>query len=593
MAGFVPASVDLQIQEDIAVNKKSKAALSRRELEKTPTGIKGLDEIADGGLPKGRPTLVCGPAGCGKTLLAMEFVVRGALEYNEPGVFFAFEETEAELVRNVSSLGFDLPSLAARKKLMVDYVRIERSEIEETGDYDLEGLFIRLGHAIDSIGAKRVALDTIEVLFSALSNAFIVRSELRRLFRWLKEKGVTAVVTAEKGDGSLTRHGLEEYVADCVIVLNHRVTDQISTRRLQVVKYRGSRHGTNEYPFLIDQGGFSVLPLTSMGLDYEVPAEHVPTGVPRLDTMLGGKGFYRGSSILVSGTAGTGKTSLAGAFALAACGRGERCLYFAFEEARSQIVRNLRSIGMDLEPWVRQGLLRFRAARPTGQGLESHLVGMCHQIDDFKPKAVVLDPVTNFVAVGSLEEVKSMLSRLLDFLKSKQITLLCTSLTGGGDNEQQSEVGISSLMDTWLLVRNLEANGERTRGLYVLKSRGMAHSNQVREFVLSDKGIELIDVYVGAGAVLTGSARVAQEARERAEALAAQLQIEAKQREIEHERTVAEAEIAALRARVKAGEEDLKRLSDGSMARERGLAAVQAELSRRRMADASSSGHGS
>jgi circadian clock protein KaiC len=575
------------------MNKRRKTTQPRRELEKTPTGIKGLDEITNGGLPKGRPTLVCGPAGCGKTLLAMEFVVRGALEYNEPGVFFAFEETDDELARNVSSLGFDLPGLAARKKLMVDYVRIERSEIEETGEYGLEGLFIRLGHAIDSIGAKRVALDTIEVLFSALSNVFTVRSELRRLFRWLKDKGVTAVVSAEKGDGSFSRHGLEEYVADCVIVLNHRVVDQISTRRLQVVKYRGSRHGTNEYPFLIDKGGFSVLPLTSIGLDYEVPTEHVSSGVPRLDTMLGGKGFYRGSSVLVSGTAGTGKTSLSGAFALAACGRGERCLYFAFEEARSQIIRNLRSIGMDLEPWVKKGLLKFCAARPSGQGLESHLVGMCHQIDDFNPKNVVLDPVTNFVSVGSLEEVKSMLVRLLDFLKSKQITLLCTSLTRSGDNEQESEVGISSLMDTWLLVRNLEAGGERNRGLYVLKSRGMAHSSQVREFVLSNKGIGLIDVYVGGGTVLTGSARIAQEARERAEALATQQEIDAKQREIERERAVAEAEIAALRAKVKIGEEDLKRLSNGSLARAQALATSQSELSRRRMADAPASGGGS
>jgi circadian clock protein KaiC len=549
--------------EDIDMKTRFKSG-GPRELEKTPTGIKGLDEITNGGLPKGRPTLVCGAAGCGKTLLAMEFVVRGAMEYDEPGVFVAFEEKEDELAKNVASLGFNLPALEARKKLKIDFVQIDRREIEEAGEYDLEGLFIRLGHAIDSIGARRVALDTIEVLFSAFPNAFIVRSELQRLFRWLKDKGVTAVVTAEKGTAALTRHAMEEYVADCVITLDHRVTDQIATRRLQIVKYRGSRHGTNQYPFLIEKHGFSVLPVTSMGLDYQVPSERVSSGIPRLDTMLGGKGFYRGSSILVSGTAGTGKTSMAGAFGLASCARAERCLYFAFEESPSQIIRNLKSIGMDLERWVKKGLLRFHAARPTGQGLESHLVTMFHLIDEFKPKNVIMDPVTNFNSVGTLEDVKSMLSRLLDFLKAKQITLLCTSLTGGGDDEQQSEVGISSLMDTWLLVRNLEANGERNRGFYVLKSRGMAHSNQVREFVITGKGIDLVNVYVGEGTVLTGSARIAQEARERAEALAAQQEFEARQREMGRKRAAAEAEIAALRAKVSTEEEDLKRLINGS-----------------------------
>ena len=561
-------------------------------LPKSPTGIRGLDEILGGGIPKGRPTLVCGAAGSGKTLLAMEFLVRGALEYDEPGVFFAFEETEEELAKNVMSLGFDLHGLEARKKLKVDYVQVARNEIEETGEYDLEGLFIRLGHAIDSIGAQRVALDTLEVLFSALTDAQIVRSEMQRLFRWLKDKGVTAVVTAEKGESSLTRHGMEEYVADCVVVLENRVTDQITTRRLQVVKYRGSWHGTNQYPFLIEKHGFSVLPITSMGLDHKASTERISSGVPRLDTMLGGKGFYRGSSVLVSGTAGTGKTSLAGAFALASCRRGERCLYLAFEESSSQIARNLRSIGMDLEGQVSKRLLKFHAARPTGKGLESHLVDICHEIDVFKPNAVVLDPVTNFQSVGSIEEVKAMLCRLLDFLKSKQITLLCTSLTGGGDNEQQSEVGISSLMDIWLLVRNLEANGERNRGLYILKSRGMAHSNQIREFVLSNKGIELLDVYVGEGAILMGSARVAQEARERAEAMAARQDLEARQRNMKRKLAVAEAEIAAIQAKVRAEEEELKRLCNGSSAQAQSLATLRMELSRRRMADTPVTGNG-
>ena len=564
--------------------KQAKTA-PRRGLEKVVTGIKGLDEVTLGGLPKGRPALVCGPAGCGKTLLAMEFLVRGAAECGEPGVFMAFEETAEELAKNVASLGFDLHALEAGKKLSVDYVQVERREIEETGEYDLEGLFIRLGHAIDEIGAKRVALDTIETLFSALPNAAIVRAELRRLFTWLKAKGVTAVVTAEKGEGHLTRHGLEEYVADCVILLDHRVIDQVATRRLRIVKYRGSLHGTNEYPFLIGHEGISVLPITSMGLNYPASTDRISSGVPRLDAMLGGKGYYRGSSVLVSGAAGTGKTSLAGGFAVATCGRGERCFYFAFEESPDQIIRNLRSIGVDLEPWVKKGLLKFRAARPTGQGLEAHLVDIQQQVDSFKPAVVILDPVTNLVSVGSKDEVRTMLARVIDLLKSKQITLLCTSLTSAGDAEQQSEVGISSLMDTWLLVRNLETGGERNRGLYVLKSRGMAHSNQIREFVLSSTGMQLVDVYTGPGVVLTGSARVSQEAQERADALAARQEVEAKQRAIERDRAVVEAEIAALRAKLKAGEEDLKRLANGASARTRAIAADEAEMSRLRMAD--------
>jgi circadian clock protein KaiC len=559
----------------MALTKTRGTKPHRPELEKTPTGIKGLDEITNGGLPKGRPTLVCGAAGCGKTLLAMEFLVRGAVEFGEPGVFMAFEETEEELTKNVASMGFDLSRLVAAKKLSIDHVRIERSEIEETGEYDLEGLFIRLGHAIDSIGAKRVALDTLEVLFAGLANESILRAELRRLFRWLKDKGVTAVVTAEKGQTGITRHNLEEYVADCVILLDHRVTDQLSTRRLRIIKYRGSSHGTNEYPFLIEEEGFSVLPITSMGLDYPVSTERVSTGVPRLNAMLGGAGYYRGSSILISGTAGTGKTSLAGAYALSACQRAERCLYLAFEESSSQIIRNLRSIGIDLEPWVKKGLLRFHAARPTLQGLESHLVEIHRHIDDFKPRAVIMDPVTNFNVVGTIEEVKSMLSRLLDLLKSRHITLLCTSLTGGGDNEQQSEVGISSLIDTWLLVRNLESGGERNRGLYILKSRGMAHSNQVREFVMSDQGIELVEPYVGLGMVLTGSARAAQIERERAETVLAQ-------QAAERDRAVVEARIAGLEAELKGAQAELQRASSAASARAEAFAQSETEMQRLR-----------
>ena len=464
----------------------------RAGLEKTLTGIQGIDEITRGGLPKGRPTLICGSAGCGKTLFGMEFLVRGATELNEPGVFIAFEESEQELTENVASLGFDLQALIAKKKMVLDYVRVERSEIEETGEFDLEGLFIRLNHAIDSIGAKRVVLDTIEGLFAGLPNEGILRAELRRLFRWLKDKGVTAVITAERGDGTLTRYGLEEYVADCVIVLDHRVINQISTRRLRVVKYRGSVHGTNEYPFLIGNKGLSVLPITSLGLSHPAPVQRLPTGVEGLDGMFGGKGYFRGSSILISGTAGTGKTSFAAAFAQAACQRGERCLYFAFEESPDQIMRNMGSIGIQLRPFVSQGLLRFHAVRPHHYGLETHLVYINDEARDFKPRVVVIDPITNLISVAESLEVRGMLTRLIDFFKTKRITALSTSLTMADGAEGQSQVGISSLMDTWLLVRNLEQARERNRALYVLKSRGMNHSNQIREFRLSNRGIQVM-----------------------------------------------------------------------------------------------------
>jgi circadian clock protein KaiC len=459
-------------------------------LPKSPTGIPGMDEITGGGLPKGRPTLVAGAAGCGKTLFAMEFLVNGAMQYDEPGVFVAFEENAEELTQNVASLGFDLKKLIKQKKMIIDHVRVERSEIEETGDYDLEGLFIRLGHAIDSIGARRVVLDTIEVLFSALSNQGILRAELQRLFRWLKDKGVSAVITAERGSGTVTRFGLEEYVADCVILLDHRVTEQMSTRRLRIVKYRGTLHGTNEYPFLITKEGISVLPITSVGLDHHASAERVPTGVKELDEMLGGKGYYKGSSILLTGTAGSGKSSLAAAFVNAACRRGERCLYFAFEEATQQILRNMRSIGIDLAPHVKKGLLQFHIARPTLYGLEMHLVTIYDLIREHQPQVVVLDPITDFFAIGSTTEVKAAITRIIDFLKTNQITALFTSYTEE-DVPNESVVGVSSLIDTWISLRNLESNGERHRGLFVLKSRGMSHSNQIRSFQLTDHGIQI------------------------------------------------------------------------------------------------------
>jgi circadian clock protein KaiC len=557
-------------------------------LPKTLTGIEGLDEITYGGLPKGRPTLICGSAGCGKTLLALEFLIHGATKYNEPGVFMAFEETEDDLTKNVASLGHDLQDLADRKKIVVDYVRIERSEIEETGEYDLEGLFVRLGYAIDSIGAKRVVLDTIESIFAGLPNPSILRAELRRLFRWLKEKGVTAVVTGERGDGTLTRQGLEEYVSDCVILLDHRTREQISTRRLQIIKYRGSTHGTNEYPFLIDETGISVLPITSIGLEHKASSERVSSGVPRLDTMLGGKGYFRGTSVLVSGTAGTGKSSLAAHFVEAACRRGERCVYFATEESPDLIARNMRSIGIDLGNWVKKRLLRFDATRPTFYGLEMHLLRMHKLVGETHARVVVIDPITSYICLGDTLEVKSMLTRLIDFFKANQITAFFTSLTEGGSALEQSEVGISSLMDTWILLRHIESNGERNRGIWVLKSRGMAHSNQIREFVFTEHGIELIDVYLGAAGVLTGTARAAQEAKEKAAALLRRQDLERKQRKLEHRKNALEAKIAALRAEFETEKKELEKDIIEQKQHEGVLEQDRAAMAKSRKPDASS-----
>jgi circadian clock protein KaiC len=517
-------------------------------LEKCPTGIKGLDEITKGGLPRGRPTLICGGAGSGKTLFAMEFLMRGAMDYGEPGVFMTFEETPADLAKNFISLGFDLPDMMSRGLIAMDHVKIERNEIEETGEYDLEGLFIRLGSAIDSIGAKRVVLDTIEALFAGLSNAAIIRAELRRLFHWLKDRGMTAIVTGERGDKLLTRYGLEEYVADCVIFLDFRIEEQISTRRLRIVKYRGSSHGSDEYPFLIDESGLSILPITSLGLDYPVSSERISTGIPKLDTMLGEKGFYRGSTVLVSGTAGTGKTSLAATFAEAACRRGERCLYFAFEESPSQIIRNMSSIGMDLNRWVKKGLLKFHSARPSLYGLEMHLLTFHKVIKEFNPQVFIVDPISNLSAAGTQSEVKSILTRLLDYLKMKNISTFLTDLTHFTGSLEHTSEEVSSLIDTWLLLRDIELKGERNRGLYILKSRGMAHSNQIQEFLLTNQGIGLIDIYTGSGEVLTGSARAAQDAGEKAFELASRREADRRLREQERKRNALETKIAALRA---------------------------------------------
>jgi len=555
---------------------------AKTALPKAPSGIRGLDEITDGGLPRGRPTLVCGGAGCGKTLLATEFLVRGAIEVGEPGVFMAFEETAEELAANVASLGFDLRKLQQEKKLAIDYVRVERSEIEETGEYDLEGLFVRLQHAIKTVGAKRVVLDSIESLFSGLPNPGVLRSELRRLFRWLKDQGMTVVLTGEKGEGTLTRNGLEEYVSDCVLFLDHRVNDQTSTRRLRVVKYRGSTHGTNEYPFLIDEGGISILPITSLGLGHKASRERVSSGIPRLDQMLGGKGYFKGGTILVSGTAGTGKTSVAAHLARATCQRGQRCLFLAYEESPDQLVRNMSSIGIDLEPLLRDGALRILATRPSAHGLELHLVATHKAIQQFQPDLVVVDPITNLVSVGTPGETQAMLTRLVDFLKLDGATACFTSLTSGDVESEMTEVGISSLVDTWLVLQIVRANGERNRTLSIIKSRGMAHSNQTAEFRLFDGGIELCDTFLGPSGVLTGSARLAQEATDRASALALDQEIARKEAERERRRRQVEQQIASLREDLAAQDADFERAIQEARNRRERVAEDRGEMARTR-----------
>ena len=523
-------------------------AAPQAELEKCPTGVEGLDEITAGGLPRGRPTLVCGDAGSGKTILAMQFLAQGITRFDEPGVFIAFEENAEDLALNMASMGVNVQRLCAENKLAIDWMHVDAAEIEEAGEYDLEGLFIRIQCAVQRVQARRIVLDSIEALFSSLKNQAVLRCELQRLFRWLKQQKLTALVTGERGDGRLTRHGLEEYVADCVICLDHEVVNQISTRHVRVVKYRGSVHGANQYPFLIGSKGFSVFPITSLGLDCPASSEQISSGIAQLDAMLQGGGFYRGSTVLVSGAAGAGKTSVAAHFVRAACQRGERALYFAFEESREQVIRNMRSIGIDLAPWVERGLLQFHAARPSLCGLETHLAMiLAAVVVEFKPRVLVIDPLSDFLAVGSSGEVKSMLTRLIDFLKTNEITALFTSLTMAEHSVEQSEAGISSLIDCWLLLRNLEQNGERNRVLYLLKSRGMAHSTQVREFLLTDHGVELVDVCVSAGGVLTGSARRDYDARLAEDALRQKEEGERKRLQLERRRRHMETQIDNLR----------------------------------------------
>lgn len=564
---------------------KTEIKFKRNTLPKAPTSIQGLDEITGGGLPKGRPTLICGGAGCGKTLFAMEFLVRGATLYKEPGVFISFEETESELTANVASLGFDLKKLVEQKKIWLEHIQIEKEEIAADGEYDLRALFVRIHQAIESIGAKRVVLDTIESLFTSLPNQTAIRTELRRLFGWLKKKGVTAIVTGERGSGTLTRQGLEEYVSDCVILLDHRVTDQSSIRRLRIVKYRGSTHGTNEYPFLIDEDGFSVLPVTSLGLNHHSSRERISSGIPRLDTMLSGKGYFRGSTVLVSGTAGTGKTSLAAQFVEAACKRGEKVLYFAFEESPSQFMRNMSSIGIHLEQYVQKGLLHFLATRPTLHGLEHHLATSIKLINQIKPQIVVLDPIDAFVIGSNQTEVKIMLLRLVDFLKTNNITAFFANLTKSNSNNELTDMSISSLIDTWLLLRDIEIGGERNRGLYILKSRGMDHSNQIREFILTNNGIELLDVYVGPEGVLTGSARLSQESKNDAEQLLRKQEIERNKYSLELKRAAMEAQIVVLKSEFKETESEALKVIELEKAKTETFAVDKKNMAESRKAD--------
>jgi len=539
------------------MNQKNQQKTSMA-LKKCRTGISGFDEITGGGLPKGRPTLVCGGAGSGKTLFAMEFLLNGATQFNEPGIFISFEENERELTENVASLGWDLEALGREKKIFLDHVYIERSEIEETGEFNLEGLFIRIESALSAVNAKRIAVDSMEALFSGFSDEMTLRAEIRRLFRWLKEKGLTAVITGEQGKGSFTRHGLEEYISDCVVFLDNRMNDQVATRRIRVVKYRGTSHGANEYPFLITEKGFSVLPITSLNLDYPVSTERIPTGVERLDTMLGGQGFFRGSSILVSGTAGTGKSSLAARFAAAACNRGEQALYFSFEESPQQIMRNMGSIGIDLRPPAENGLLHFRSVRASSFGMEIHLSMMVKAINDLNPTVVAIDPISNLRSVGNEKEVKETLTRLIDYMKMKGITSFFTDLTFSGNALEKTENAISSLMDTWILLRDIELNGERNRGMYVLKSRGMAHSNQIREFLITDEGLQLVDAYIGHGGVLTGTSRINQEAVETAEEQLRQQKLERLRRDLKRRENAMESRMQEIKDAFQSEKEEIE-----------------------------------
>ncbi len=549
-------------------------------LKKAPTGIVGFDDVTLGGLPAGRPSLVCGAAGCGKTLFALTFLVNGATQCNEPGVYMSFEEQAEDLSINCASLGYDLDALKASGLLAVDHVRIDRAEIDESGEYDLEGLFVRLGYAIDTVGAKRVVIDTIESVFAGFSNPTVLRTELCRLFEWLKTRGITAIITGERGRDELTRSGLEEYISDCVVVLDNRVEEQIATRRLRIVKYRGTAHGTNEYPFLIDGDGFSVLPVTSSGLHRPVSNETVSSGISGLDAMLGRGGFFRGSSILLSGVPGTGKTLISCHFIDAACARGEHCMYVLFEESAEEVCRNALSVGIDLRRGVDAGLLRFEEARPSLHGLEMHLARMYRDVDQFKPTIVAVDPISAFR--GPTTEVHSTLLRMVDLLKSRGITALFTSLRSGGSPLEGTDEGLSSLMDSWIKLMHVEEHGERNRVLYIIKSRGSKHSNQLREYCMTDTGVELIDAYIGPDGVATGTARISQEARERAAEERRRQDIARRRREHERRSHAIQRQLADLHAALEDEEAELQTLLTEEAAREARMGCDRSVIAQRR-----------
>jgi circadian clock protein KaiC len=544
--------------------KSKRSLLTKRkvmELAKIPTGIKGVDEITSGGLPKGRTTLISGNAGCGKTIFALEVLINGALRYDEPGLFISFEETPEELIKNVASMGVDLKQLIKQQKIVIDFININRGEFLESGNYNLDGLFIRLEHQVKKFGIKRIAIDTIETLFTNLTQQSMLRSELQRLFRWLKTKNLTSIITAESDKHQQTRFGLEEFVADCVIQLDHRIDNQISTRRLRFAKYRGSTHGTNEYPFIINKDGILVLPITSLSLDYEASNLRISSGVARLDNMLEGKGYYRGSSVLISGVAGTGKSSFSAAFANSICRNGQRCLYISFEESVSQITRNMKSIGIDLKPWIKKDLLRFFVTRPYSCGLETHLVTIYGLINSFKPQAVVIDPISNLKSIDSIKAVKAVFARLIDFLKTQQITTVLTSLLVAGDREAVYEENISSLMDTWILLQNIEIEGEHNRSLSICKSRGMKHSNQRREILLSKEGINLVDVFVGGGKVLSGAARIAQTEKEKIEKILLESEYTLKKHKFAKKCQSITSQIEALKTSLEIAKEEMNQAS--------------------------------
>ncbi len=551
-------------------------------LPKAPTGVAGLDEITRGGLPKGRSTLLTGGTGCGKTLLGLQFLVAGAREYGEPGVLITFEESAEKVTANFASLGFDLDGLLRDGLLVIYAFRAEPTEVVGTGEFDFEPLLLLLDEAIKRIGARRVVLDSIESLFGMFSAQAIVRAELGRLFGWLEDRAVTAIVTGERGDnGSLSRHGIEEFVSDCVIALDHRVHEGVATRRLQVVKYRGSAHETNEYPFIISAGGFSVWPVTAVSLDYGASEERVSTGVPRLDYMLSG-GLFRGSTVLVSGSAGTGKTTLGAQLIDAACARGERALLVLYEESTDEVIRNMRSVGLNLRRWAEAGPLRIWAVRPTEFGLESHLAAVSELLAEHAPAVAVMDGIASLLSGPGRGEVASMLARKFHLFKSRGITAMATILT---EDDIESAIGVSSRADTWLLLRNIESDGERNRLLFVLKQRGSANSNQVREFVLTDHGVELVDVYVGPAGVLTGSARLAQETRERDAGLQQQEDQQRRTRELRRGIARGQAQLAALQDELAAQQAELGRIAGREQHRAADGQAARLAMAAQRRAD--------